>query len=268
MHKEEKELATDRLLEILRADVEEDVEENVEEKEVSVPLSEKEVQAILATKDSKKKEKKKRGFSIPRQEIDYKKFLNLVLSKLKRLIIEKDGYIGLDIGKNNIKYVILRHSGKDIILEGYGVHPYRNGNMSQEKVQEELLHTLGLAITSDKKKLYHIVTSVFGQKIAIKNVTLPKVAKAELKDAIIWNAKKDLPFPIEQSMVDFKILGEISEKGVPKLSSVVAIADREIIQTHLELLKKMDMIPSRVVIVPLAIYNTFYFFTEKKQIKN
>ena len=71
MHEEEKELATDRLLEILRADVEEDVEE----KEVSIPLSEKEVQAILATKDSKKKEKKKRGFSIPKQKIDYKKLL-------------------------------------------------------------------------------------------------------------------------------------------------------------------------------------------------
>ena len=140
MHEEEKELATDRLLEILRADVEEDVEE----KEVSIPLSEKEVQAILATKDSKKKEKKKRGFSIPKQKIDYKKFLNFALSKLKRLIIEKDGYIGLDIGNNNIKYVILKHSGKDIILKGYGIHPYRNGNLSQEKIQD--LH--GDVITS------------------------------------------------------------------------------------------------------------------------
>ena len=264
MHEEEKVLATDRLLEILRADAEEDVEE----REVSIPLSEKEVQAILATKDSKKEKKKKRGFSIPKEKIDYKKFLNFTLSKLKRLVIEKDGYIGLDIGNNNIKYVILKHSGKDIILKGYGIHSYRNWNLSQEKMQEELLHTLGLAITSEKKKLYNIVTSVFGQKVAIKNVTLPKVAKAELRDAIIWNAKKDLPFPIEQSMVDFKILGEISEKGVPKLSSVIAIADQEIIQTHLELLKKMDTIPSRVVIVPLAIYNTFYFFTEKNQIKN
>ncbi|MFC1557871.1 type IV pilus assembly protein PilM [candidate division KSB1 bacterium] len=268
MHEEEKELATDRLLEVLRADVEEEVEVNLEDKNVSVPLSDKEVQAILATKDSKKEEKKKRGFSIPKQKIDYKKFLNFAISKLKRLVIEKDGYIGLDIGNNNIKYVILKHSGKDVILEGYGIHPYRTGNLNQEKVQEELLHTLSLAITSDKKKLYNIVTSVFGQKVAIKNVTLPKVAKAELRDAIIWNAKKDLPFPIEQSMVDYKILGEVSEKGVPKLSSVVAIADQEIIQTHLEQLKKTDTIPTRVIIVPLAIYNAFYFFTEKSQIKN
>jgi type IV pilus assembly protein PilM len=262
MYDENKELATDKLLELLRGEK----VEQIDEKTISVPLSPEEEKAILSSSVSEKEDKKVEVKS--RKGDFFKKYLSFLKSKIKKLIIGKVGYIGLDIGSNGIKYVILSHSGKKILLEDYGIYPYRYGETTEEKIKEEMTNTLKSVINKDRKRSYHIISSVFGQKVAIKSVTLPKVAKNELRDALIWNVKKDLPFPIENSLVDFKVLGEVSEKGIPKLNAIIALADQEIIRNHLDILKSADIIPYRAVIVPLAIYNTFYFYTQKVGLKD
>ncbi len=263
MYDDDKELATDRLLEVLRRDK---VEPEVEEEEISVPLSEEEEDAILSSNfEDKNRIEKKKKYNISENFVNYSTFLK---QRLKKFATAKSGFIGLDIGSNNIKYVILNKSKKEMVLEDYGIYTYRRGELAGEKLQEEIINVLNLILDIDKRKSNYIISSVYGQNVAIKNVILPKVAKKELRDAIIWNAKKDLPFPVEDSLVDYKILGEISEKGVPKYNSIVAIAGEELIRSHLDILRSLEMIPFRVVVEPFAIYNTFSSFVRKRGLKD
>ena len=63
--------------------------------------------------------------------------------------------------------------------------------------------------------------TVSGSGVQMKRISVPSLPKAELKEAVRWEMKDHLPFPVETAEIDFHILNEYVENNVKKLVLMV-----------------------------------------------
>ncbi len=263
---DKKELATNRLLEILRGEEVEEVEKNSpaadriglsEEEQIALttPASEDDnIEPILAKKRSK-------GKSLDLsflKKLSFKTLLDTVFNKAKELVIPNRGIIGIDIGSDSIKYVLIEEEKKKHVLKDMGTRKIEgvlpNDPDSRNAAIQSALKDM---IPEDMRKKGDFAVSIFGPNVSIKKINLPQLPKKEIVDAIEWNAKKELPFPAENAKVDHVILGPVMEGGVEKTEVLVAAVDQGIIVEETERFKSLDIEPIKILPVPLSIYYNF-----------
>ncbi len=176
---------------------------------------------------------------------------------LQNMMQTKKGVLALDIGNDSIKYVTIEQSKGFEKLTGYNMLRIPRDNLNEDPKPEDIKIALGRLLEEVNLSEWDVVTAVSGQKVSIKHISLPKMPKGELANAIIWNAKKELPFPKETAHVDYRILGETEEKGVPKLSVICGIVDEGELNNHLKLLDNFNIVPTKVIPIPLAAFNSY-----------
>src|SRR3989304_6126440 len=94
-----------------------------------------------------------------------------------------------------------------------------------------------------------------GKSLTIRYLTLPRMPKDEIKEAVRWEAKKLVPQPLEEMVLDFLIVGEIEERDLKRYEILLIVAERASILSQLEGLKPFR---SRIVAMdvnPLALFN-------------
>jgi type IV pilus assembly protein PilM len=120
--------------------------------------------------------------------------------------------VGLDIGSTAIKAVELRAGTKgkravyDVAKIGYEALPRDaivEGAIVEPAAVVETIKTL-----FEKSKIGNrdVVISVSGNSVIIKKISLPAMETEELAESIIWEAKHNIPYPYEETHVDYAIL--------------------------------------------------------------
>ncbi len=158
--------------------------------------------------------------------------------------------IGLDIGSHSIKMVELRHTPKGVFLTNFAVKelPSEPGaDVIAEKIKE--------LFREKNIKARKVTIGVSGSQVAIRHISLPSMPKKELKEAVRWEARKFISFPPERAIVEFQLLGEAVEEGVKKLDLMVAVADGDLIESQLALIKGAGLEPVGVSIIPYALWH-------------
>jgi type IV pilus assembly protein PilM len=79
--------------------------------------------------------------------------------------------------------------------------------------------------------------------------------KAELKEAVRWEIKEYLPFPVESAQIDFFILHEFIEDNVKKLDVIVVACPKNLIDRTLSIAEGAGLKPVHLDICPFAIWN-------------
>jgi len=144
---------------------------------------------------------------------------------------------------------ILKDIGIRKIEEHYTGDPAKKAENIRKGINE--------LIPKELKNTTYVSITVFGQNVSIKKVTMPKIAKKELHDAVIWNAKKDLPFSGDDATIDFKVLGETKEKGIDKIEVLAAVVEQKLIDDQIKLFDSIGVEPTKILAVPLSIYYNF-----------
>lgn len=150
-----------------------------------------------------------------------------------------DSYLGIDIGTSSIKIVELKKQEGKVRLLTYGF-------------SENLLNSE----QADIKKTVEIVNQVYQQAGAISRsaiaalptfsvfssiINLTGVVKKDMASAVHWEAKKVIPLPLEEMILDWK---KIKENGaVDKKSSKANVkvlltgAPRSLVKKYMEIFK-------------------------------
>lgn len=127
------------------------------------------------------------------------------------LFSSSNNYIGVDIGTSSIKMVELGRKGKEIELLTYGYSEAAKENFSDEwlkdptraaMVIDKIYHQMGG--TAEKAVATLPAFSVFSSIINLSNVD-----KKTLPQAVEWEAKKFIPLPLEEMILDWKIIGAL-----------------------------------------------------------
>jgi type IV pilus assembly protein PilM len=169
--------------------------------------------------------------------------------------------VGLDIGSSSVKLVHLKAAGKDRwALLGFAVQ-----DLSDEAVEEidpDLRPTvvgeaIKKAFKASKGAGKSVVTAVSGDAVIVRYIKMPFMTKDELKNVISFEAEQHIPLPIDQVVIDFHILGEVSEDNQKKLEVLLVAAKEEMVDEHLKLLKSAGLKPQVIDVDSFAMENAF-----------
>jgi len=151
----------------------------------------------------------------------------------------KKSYLGVDLGTGSIKLVELSNYKGRAKLETYGYIDMfsdilkSNSPQAKKKIAEALKTLKERSGVKSNKCVAALPTfSVFSSIIS-----LPELSKRDLASAIRWEAKKYIPLPLEEMILDWKIITE-EEIKVEENQEKSGESDKEDIRSKLSFFKK------------------------------
>ncbi len=127
--------------------------------------------------------------------------------------LKKDkGLVGLDIGSYSVKAVEFKSKTKG------GEELYEVANIGLEFLPHDAIvegtimdstavtETIKMIFDENKISNKNVAISISGSSVIIKKISLPSMETEELAESIIWEARHNIPYPYEETNVDYAIL--------------------------------------------------------------
>ena len=127
----------------------------------------------------------------------------------------KDSYLGIDLGTSSIKMVELANFNGRPRLVTYGftersLSSIGNNDILINNIDQTAAVILDIckkAKTSARK----VITALPNYSVFTSILNLPDMPKKDLASAITWEAKKIIPIPLEEIILDWKIIEETND---------------------------------------------------------
>ncbi len=170
-----------------------------------------------------------------------------------KLVSDRNGILGIDIGTSSVKMVEW-DEGVGIFNFGYIELPSDVVlGQDEDKKRAATIDALKKLLQTKKTKGDKVISVVSGSLVALRRMVIPHMPKTEIIEAVKWEMRNFTTFSVEETVVDYQILREISEKSVKKIEIIAVIASRDFINQHLKLLKEVNITPISVIPVSLAL---------------
>ena len=166
--------------------------------------------------------------------------------------------IGLDIGSHSIKLVGLQMTSKGPFLTHAGIKEIPYGEQREDptfvsEAIKALFREVGL-------KPGKVNLTFSDPSIHIRRISLPSMPKSELREAVQWEMKSHLPFPVESAQIDYLILGEATDKDLKRLDLIVVACPRQLIDRSLAIAEGAGLRPIHLGVGPFALWNLLSAF--------
>lgn len=164
------------------------------------------------------------------------KYDNGASMNLKELFGGSSQLVGLDIGSCSLKLAEIIYTSQGHLLNRFRQIPVPKGVIVDGVVED------ADALSTTIKELFHnsgckgkgIVTSLSGNSVIVKKVTLTRMEEAELRDLIHDEAGKYLPFDnMDDVNYDFQILGD-NEYNPNQMDIIIVAAKKADVNSHLD----------------------------------
>ncbi len=169
-------------------------------------------------------------------------------SHLKAIVSGKR-IISVDIGVSSIKLVELNKQGHNYVISGLEVHSIP---VSMRKNPDTLLILQGKLLremlTASRIKGADIHLVISDKSAQARTVSVPSGAAKELVNAIKFQIKKDLPFPLDVCEISYR---GFDSKNTGKQDIEILAVDRRAIESSIKLLADIDAVPV-VITAPSA----------------
>lgn len=174
-----------------------------------------------------------------------------ILSKFK-LSGAKDKFsIGLDIGTQSIKCVKLKINNATELVS----FEVEEGQLDPTDVLKKIKHAQDADLVN---------ISFCGASTVIRYVNFLKMNKAELRQALKFEAQKHIPFSLSEVNIDAEILKDDLPEN--KMLVLIAALKKELIQQRAKCLENAGLRPNIIDIDSLALINSFSFNYPKVEI--
>lgn len=177
--------------------------------------------------------------------------------KLKRLLIPKpDSVIGIDIGTGGVKLAEIDTSKGRTVLKSCGIvelpeNAVEDGRILDRSAVADALRKL---ISASGTSCRNAVLAVSGRTLFVREIVMPAMTPAELREAIKWELDKYVPYTAETCYFDFAVLGP--GQAEHELRILLVIVPNERIDELVEMVKEAGLKPVAIDIEPLALYRT------------
>jgi len=131
-----------------------------------------------------------------------------------KIFHSKESYVGVDIGSSGIKIVELKKEGGKARLMSYGFseNPLNLDKTSNQETAGVINEIYGKAGIFSRQAVSALSTfSVFSSVISL--VGLNKNDDKDIDSAVQWEAKKVIPLPLEEIVLDWKKIDESQDKN-------------------------------------------------------
>jgi type IV pilus assembly protein PilM len=168
--------------------------------------------------------------------------------------------VGVDIGTHTIKVCQLKRAGEGYELERFGaveIFPGGDRPMDAQEQQAAKINALKQALAVGGIKAKHSVSAVSGESIIVRYLQLPEMPEDELKKALQWEAEEYIPFRLSEVNLDSVILGRGSDGEHPKMDVLLVSAKKDLVESHLSVIRGAGLEPRIVDVDSFAFLNCF-----------
>jgi len=168
-------------------------------------------------------------------------------------MFRKKSFIGLDLGYNSIKAVQVERTAGGWKLSRVHTTPTPSDSIKDHVVVDpaavaaairNLMRTARLSATS-------AVIGVAGGSVIVRNVRIPKMAEATLRKSIKFEAGRYVPSSIEDSFIEFEILGDAGDN---QMDVLIVASPREIVESRVRACEMAGLEVEIVDIDAFAMY--------------
>ena len=153
-------------------------------------------------------------------------------------------YLGIDINALSVKLVELKKHGNKVTLSTYGFSERFSEAMPKESAPIDVRRTADLiksicekAHTNSNLSLASLPTfSVFSSIISVNHT----VNKKDLEAAINWEAKKVIPLPLQDIVLDWQVIDE-APSGAGGQRVLLTGAPKNLIQSYVNVFKTAQL---------------------------
>ena len=157
--------------------------------------------------------------------------------------------VGLDIGCYSVKCVELSRSKDSILLHRVTILPVSDSS------PPNFAKVLGVLFNPTTPPPKHLRISVKGPSLLMRRLELPLMTPTELKGAIRFEAEGQIPFSIEDCVLDFQILNQRPQEN--KMNVLLVAAKKDFIQRRLDMLTGLGMKPEVIDVDIFCLVNAF-----------
>lgn len=164
--------------------------------------------------------------------------------------------LALDIGASSIKlgeFVTLKSGGLELVNFGVGslfVDPQTDGDRIPQ-----VIATIKELMQERRIKPGRVLLSVSGQAVFSRFVKLPPVDKEKVYQIILYEAQQNVPFPIQEVVWDYQLIG----RGEGELDVMLAAIKADIIVQLTDAVEQAGLQTDIVDVAPMALYNAVRF---------
>jgi type IV pilus assembly protein PilM len=164
--------------------------------------------------------------------------------------------VGLDIGTSGVRAAELSFGRGPATLQRFGqvalpVGAVRDGEVvDSQTVADAIKHLWSTAKFSSKR----VVLGVANQKVIVRQVDLPWMPAQELRKSLPLQAQDFIPIPVEQAVLDYHPLAEVTgDNGARSMRVLLVAAARDMLQSALDAVGKAGLQAAQIDLTPFAI---------------
>ncbi len=158
---------------------------------------------------------------------------------------DKKTYLGVDIGSTSIKLVELEEQkGVPVLLTyGYAERALKDViSGSSQEILTKVASLLKRVYTEAEVEGYKAVTALPNFSVFTSVITVPVMKKNDLKSAVRWEAKKVVPMPINQVVLDWRIINTFQTvNGKNNYRVLLTAASKKLVKRYVEIFKQANL---------------------------
>jgi type IV pilus assembly protein PilM len=166
--------------------------------------------------------------------------------------------IGIDIGSSSVKLVQLKHLNGSFQLLNAGIVPLPPEAIVDNTIMDSsaIVNAVKGLVTCLGVKVKDVASSISGNSVIIRKISLPVMPAEELEDQIAWEAEQYIPFDINDVNMDFQILSP-DQYDPSKMIILLVASKKEIINDYVTVFNEAGMVLSVVDVDSFAVQNAF-----------
>ena len=164
--------------------------------------------------------------------------------------------VGLDLGHQVVKAVEISLEGPEPVITGFARAEVPPGADRAEAIAKVL--QLG------RFKSKSVVTSVSGQAVVVRYITMMQMNDAELRQAIRFESDKYLPFEADEVQIDCQRLtrkphatGDGASTGGDQMGVVIAACKKSAVEERIKEITRHSLVPLAVDVDVFALANAW-----------
>jgi type IV pilus assembly protein PilM len=175
-------------------------------------------------------------------------------------------FVGLDIGSQTIKVVEARGVGGNLQITGIGIENTPPGAIQGGVIADPkaLGTTIRALLGKSGVGAKRTVSAAAGAaSVVVRVIEVPRMSQSELAETMKWEVERHIPFAANDVEMDYQAVddgGGASGAGAdgaagfesPNMEVLLAVAQRDMVATHIETLQSAGLNPVAIDVEPLA----------------
>jgi len=173
----------------------------------------------------------------------------------------KETLLGIDIGSSCTKAVQLEPTARGWELVNAAVMPTPIDAIKEGVVINivDVSHGIRSMLKDAGMKATGAICAISGSQVIVRQVQFPKMPEAVLRKSIKYEASKHISASVEDSVVEFEILGDVPDENL--MNVMLVAAPREMVDSRIKVIESAGLDPLSVDVEAFALIRSLVEFS-------